>query len=77
MVYVFDTYYKIANDIINNYNINKRNYYKLLNINKLKNNNEILIKDLNEIINNNNISDIFNFSFNNFYDKNGKNILEK
>ena len=72
MVYVLDTYYKISNAIINNYNIKKRNYYKLLNINKLKNNNEILIKDLNEIINNDNRSDIFNFSFNNFYNKNGK-----
>ena len=78
MVNVLDTYYKINNDIINNYNINKRNYYKLLNINKLKNNNEILIKDLKEIINNDNIpdiNDIFNFSFNNFYNKNGEKYI--
>ena len=40
-----DIYYEINNGIINNYNINKRNYYKLKNLYILKNNNEILIKE--------------------------------
>ena len=30
-------YYKMNNDIINNYNINKRNYHKLLNVYYIKN----------------------------------------
>ena len=36
---IIDTYYKINNNIIDNYNMNKRNYYVLLNINYIKNNN--------------------------------------
>ena len=48
---IMDNYYKINNNIINNYNRSKRNYYILLNINKIKDNNEKLIKELNNIIN--------------------------
>ena len=48
---IMDIYYKINNNIINNYNRSKRNYYILLNINKIKDNNEKLIKELNNIIN--------------------------
>ena len=44
MINIMDMHYKINNDIYNNYNTNKRNYYNLLNIYNLKNNNEILIK---------------------------------
>ena len=47
---IIDTYYKINNNIIDNYNMNKRNYYVLLNINYIKNNNEKLIEELNNII---------------------------
>jgi len=32
MANIMDIYYEINNDIINNYNINKRNYYKLKNL---------------------------------------------
>ena len=49
MINIMAMYYKINNDIYNNYNINKRNYYNLLNIYNLKNNNEILIKNINNI----------------------------
>ena len=67
-------YYQINNDIFNNYNMTRRNYFKLLNIYNLKNNNEIIIKDLSHIINNDNISEIYNYSFNNFIVKMVKNI---
>ena len=56
-VNIFDNYYKINRDIINNYNINKRNYFKLQNTNYLKNRNEILIKELNNIINDDKINE--------------------
>ena len=36
MINKFDLYYKLSNNIINNYNINKRNYYILQNLNVLK-----------------------------------------
>ena len=75
MMNIMDMYYKVNNDIISNYNINKRNYYYLLNIKNLKNNNEQIIKDLNIIINNDNISDIFKYSFDNFYNENGEKYL--
>ena len=75
MINILDIYYKINSDIIDNYNINKRNYYNLKNINNMKNNNEILIKELNNIINNDNISDIYEFSLNNFYNDNGEKYI--
>ena len=65
---MMDIYYKINNNIINNYNINKMNYYTLLNINKIKNNNEKLIKELNDVIND---DKILEYSLNNFYNENG------
>ena len=36
LINTFDLYYKLSNNIINNYNINKRNYYILQNLNVLK-----------------------------------------
>ena len=72
MADILDIYYKINNDIIRNYNMNKRNYYKLINLNNLKMNNEKIIKDINSIIDNNKISEIYGFSFNNFYNENGE-----
>ena len=71
MINILEKYYKVNNDIINNYNTNKRNYHHLLNIYKLKNKNEILIKELDNLINNNNISEIYKYSFDNFYNLNG------
>jgi len=40
MINIMDIYYKINNNIIDNYDINKRNYYNLKNLNYIKDNNE-------------------------------------
>ena len=75
MVNIMDQYYKINEKIINNYHINKRNYSKLQNLYNLYNNNEKLIKELNDLINNDKLSEIFDFSFNNFYNENGEKYI--
>ena len=72
---LLDIYYNVNNDIINNYNINKRNYYELQNLYKLKLNNEKLIKELKNLINNDVYSELFEFSFNNFYNDNGEKYI--
>ena len=56
-----DLYYDMNKTIINNYNLNKRNYYKLQNLYYLKNNNEIIIKYINSIVDNNQIFNIYKF----------------
>ena len=56
-----DIYYKISNDIIDNYDMNNKNYYKLINIKNIKNNNEMIIRDINNIINTNNIFEFYKF----------------
>ena len=71
-VNIFDNYYKINRDIIDNYNINKRNYFKLQNTNYLKNRNEILIKELNNIIND---DKIYEYSLNKFYNEKGEKYI--
>ena len=38
MTKILDIFFKINNNIINNYNINKRNFHKLKNLYYLKNN---------------------------------------
>ena len=77
MMYLLDIYYKINDNIFKNYNINKRNYHKLKNLNYLKNNSENLIKKLNNMIDKDNISEIFEFSFDNFYNDNGEKYIGK
>ena len=77
MVKILNEYYKINESIINNHNTNKRNYHQLQNLYNLKNNNEKIIKDLNNIINNDKISEIYEYSFNNFIMKMVINILVK
>ena len=72
---LMDLYYKINDNIIENYNINKRNYHNLQNLNYLKNNNEKIIKDLNDLINNDNISETFEFSIDIFYNENGEKYI--
>ena len=68
MINTFDLYYKINKDIINNYNINnKRNYYKLQNLNYLKNNNKEIINYINSITNNNDIFKIYKLPNDKFY----------
>ena len=59
-------YYKINKDYISNYNINKRNFHKLQNLNYLKNHNEKLVDDFNKIYNGN-MEEIYDFIFINFY----------
>ena len=71
MINKLDRYYKIYNIIINNFNMNKRNYYKLQNLKNLKDFNEIIIEDLNEIINNNKIFEIHKFRNDYYYNNNG------
>ena len=72
-----DSYYKICNIIINNYNMKKRNYYILQNLYNIKTNNDNVIKYINNIINNNQIFDIYKLPNDYFYnDKDGINIGE-
>ena len=61
-----EIYYKINYDLLNNYELQKRNYHILKNINFIKNN--ININDIDEIINNNNINSKFN-NLLNIYEK--------
>ena len=75
MINILDTYYTLNKNMLRNYDRNKRNYYKLKNLNNLKNSNDILIKELYKIINTDNLSTIYDFSFNNFYSINGERYL--
>ena len=77
MINLIDIYYKINDYIMNNYNINKRNYHQLQNLNNLINNNKNLMEELNNIINNNKISEIFKFSLNNIYNDKGEKYLNE
>ena len=55
-----ENYYKINQQIINNYETNRRNYQILYNIKEL--NNSSIIKDIDEIVSNESISvKIINF----------------
>ena len=67
-----DKYYKINQNIFDNYEYNKRNYHVLNNLNEFKNNNKIIIKDINNIINEENYLNKFNYiidMYNKFNDK--------
>ena len=63
-----EIYYKINKDMINT-NYKGRNYYLLKNINEIKNNNKIMIKELKKIIEEENINKRIDYIFN-IYDKN-------
>ena len=69
MANILDIYYKINNNIIQNYNIRKRNYILLTNFNFLKDNNEQLIKDLTKAINS---DKIYEYSIDHFYNDYGQ-----
>ena len=56
-----ELYYRINNNIISNFNINKRNYYLLKNLYNIKNNNEVIIKYIDNMTNNNQIFNIYKF----------------
>lgn len=55
-------YYEINNNIINNYDIHYRNYQILTNINNI--NNDKIIKEINDVINENNIKNKYINIFN-------------
>ena len=61
LISAVDFYYDMNKIIIDNYNLNKRNYYKLQNLYYLKNNNEMMIKYINNIIDDNQIFNIYKF----------------
>ena len=69
---IIEIYYKINKDYINNYNINKRNYYNLNILFNLNIDNKILIKELSPIINGDKFNSIFQFAFDKFYNENGE-----
>ena len=71
IINLIDTYYEINNNIINNYDKDKLNYYIIKNTITLKENNEKLIKDINEVVHNDKITDIFEFATRNFYNDRG------
>ena len=75
MTNLMDIYYKMNDDIINNYNLNKRHYHQLQNLIFLKKNNEKLLKELNDITYKDNISAIFEFASNNFYNDKGEKYI--
>ena len=56
-----NNYYKLEEDIINNYNQKERNFEILYNIDKIINYNDIIISDINQINNENNIQNKFNY----------------
>jgi len=72
---IMDIYFKININFINNYNINKRCNHKLQNLKNLKDNNEKLINDIHKMLNNDKISEIYKFAFNNFYNDKGEKYI--
>ena len=72
---MLNKYYKINEDIINNYNMNNRYFYRLQNLYTLKINNQMIIKDLTYIINNDKISDVYEYSIDKFYNGKGEKYI--
>ena len=75
MINLLDKYYKINNEIINNYDLKKRNYFTLQNIINLKKKDEELITILRKIITEGITSELYNFSVANFYNLNGEKYI--
>jgi len=63
-----EIYYHINNNIINNFDKIYKNYEKLINISNIDKYNKIVIKDINEIINQNKIENKIAYLYN-IYDK--------
>ena len=59
-----DTYYRIINELFENYDLNKRNYQILSNIIEFQNYNDTIIKDINKINEDNNIYNKFKYIMN-------------
>ena len=55
-----ETYYRIVNELFEKYDLNKRNYQILSNIIEFQNYNDIIVKDINKINEDNNIYNKFN-----------------
>ena len=72
IINMLDIYYHINNNFINNYSINKRNYFNLLNLNTLKDYNETLKKELDKAIKE---DKVYVFSYQNFYNDNGEKYI--
>ena len=72
-----DLYYKINENIFNNYEDNKRNYYVLQNLNEFKKNNKNIIEDFNGIIREGNYINKFNELINIYNKINNKQIINK
>jgi len=60
-IYLIDIYYKLGNDIINSYQKKNRNYQILMNLNNIDIANNNIIKDLLEIIKENDIEKKFKY----------------
>jgi len=60
VLFNIELYYKIFNNIINNYNNKNRNYQNYFNINEISNSTNNIISDLNNIINENNMNNKLN-----------------
>ena len=73
LINILDTYYKLNEDVINNFNINKINYHNLKNLLNLKSNNEIIIKEITNIIKENRIFEVYKFP-NDYFDFNNGEI---
>jgi len=69
----YNHYYNIYNKIISNYNCKNLNYEILYNINEFNKYNNIIIKDINEIINDNNINNKLKNIINIYNQMNNKN----
>ena len=62
-----EIYYRIINDIINDYKNKNRNYYILKNISEIKDSNKNIIKNLGAITNEENIKNKFNYLIDIYY----------
>ena len=72
MVNIMDMYYKISKNLFNNFETNNKNYNSIQNLIHIKEKNELLIKDLNNLFKDAKLIKIYEYSFNNFYDINGE-----
>ena len=72
MLKIIETYDLISTNLIKNFNERKRNYNSFKNLFYLKNYNEKIVKDLNNITNDYKLYNIYEYAFNYFYNENGE-----
>ena len=75
MVKIMDLYIKLNNDIIDNYNKKNVNYNQLQNLHNLKRNNEKLIKDFKNMNNADKLTELYEYSYINFYNEYGEKYI--